>query len=958
VSLGAPSLDPAPASANLLSILKSNLRANPFLQNFKCVLELAPSTTPLAVLPGSVVDDILKENIARGPLKPIAEDLVPHVLALLTDERPLAGSQAPKRNTIFEMGTLHTRQERLCPRPSSSSQPQVRSLALLVCADGLPDCSFDNLEGGSKAAAIILKTALFPFLFPHGRGAYDGVVTLCSYLKLRAQNSFSIFTLHKLYLLMMYQLRQTVVLSNSFKQSQLERAICKFREEYPKACEEDVFKHVIKHDVPGSLPASPEWHRNQLQDLLAMVEAWGLPSLFVTFTADGISKTRWSEIDDVEKLLKRMNKNFTWQDAPVEGAALFHARLQSFLKKYIFSSAEPLLGKVLHHVIRYEEQGRSSVHAHVILWIDSSDIDKVTVEICATIPGDFDETIGKFVAPTDPLQYALFELVINKMQHKCRADGCLKGGKVCKYGFPVLKEHPDECASFNPGKSRREYFRPRPIDRINTVPYHPIVLLLWGAHCNVLRITSSSWSYYVLKYAVKCEPAERLCLDVEAAKRLGIHGVSDSQLKVIAALTMSKPLSATTVALTMLGIDTIMKSQGVSKVSSAPPALRMRFISSCRQIYIPLVDKYCARPSCLSNLTFVDYFKYYQIERRPLQSKPLIGRDGLGNFVYANADQFKLVRSTDYHPAHHAEAYSYNVLMQKIPFRSVSELLSPVQTNPSQSYFVECVLKGIISEVDDLEAHVAEYASRQLWRFEQRQQIIDLILQNYPIDELPIPGHFLADFEPCDSIQPTSIEKDTLEMLGLVDEFSSMAEAVLTADQSTVFENLQKANGIHLLSGAPGAGKTFLTQYLTHKSRTAGKKVLLLATTGSAAIRLSRVARTVHSAFKIPHDGRPLAPMFPTDPLFEAILTADIIVIDEMSMLTSYVLSLIMYRLGQIVGSPELALESKLVLLVGDHAQLPTAVCSGHNGRQSTADMSSEDKDEICFQCHISNSIW
>lgn len=266
------------------------------------------------------------------------------------------------------------------------------------------------------------------------------------------------------------------------------------------------------------------------------------------------------------------------------------------------------------------------------------------------------------------------------------------------------------------------------------------------------------------------------------------------------------------------------------------------------------------------------------------------------------------------------------------------------------------MLKGIINEVDDLEAHVAQHASRHLWRFEQRQQIIDLILQNYPIDELPIPGHFLGDFEPCNSIEPTLIEKDTLEMLGLVDEFSSMAGAVLTPDQSTVFENLQEANGIHPFSGAPGAGKTFLTQYLTYKSQIAGKKVLLLATTGSAAIHLSRVARTVHSAFKIPNDGRPLAPMFPTDPLFEAILCADIIVIDEMSMLTSYVLSLIMYRLGQIVGSPEQALESKLVLLVGDHAQLPAA-CSGHNGRR-TADISSEEKDEICFQCHISNSIW
>jgi hypothetical protein len=95
--------------------------------------------------------------------------------------------------------------------------------------------------------------------------------------------------------------------------------------------------------MPGSLPNSPEWHRNQLLDLLAMVDAWGLPSIFLTLTADEVSKIRWQEIDHLEKILKTLNKTFTWQDAPVECAAFFHARVQAFMKEHILSENGVLL---------------------------------------------------------------------------------------------------------------------------------------------------------------------------------------------------------------------------------------------------------------------------------------------------------------------------------------------------------------------------------------------------------------------------------------------------------------------------------------------------------------------------------------------------------------------------------------------------------------------------------------
>jgi hypothetical protein len=57
-----------------------------------------------------------------------------------------------------------------------------------------------------------LEFALFPFLFPKGRGFFSpgrhGFRTLTSYLRHRMHQMFSGFTLYKVFLLLMYQIQQ------------------------------------------------------------------------------------------------------------------------------------------------------------------------------------------------------------------------------------------------------------------------------------------------------------------------------------------------------------------------------------------------------------------------------------------------------------------------------------------------------------------------------------------------------------------------------------------------------------------------------------------------------------------------------------------------------------------------------------------------------------------------------
>ena len=184
--------------------------------------------------------------------------------------------------------------------------------------------------------------------------------------------------------------------------------------------------------------------------------------------------------------------------------------------------------------IHPQVQERQSLHAphsfvarrHIVLWLDGSadEIDAVCNEISACLPcdefpdrSDFD-TGSLPTLPGDDISAAqmLFIGLKRRNMHNCRPvgqSGCRKEGH-CNRGFPG-KIQTEKAAVYNDANQRYQYYRPRECDR-NVVPYHPLVALFWGAHTNIQRITSSAWSIYLLKYAVKvsalgCSPELCTC---------------------------------------------------------------------------------------------------------------------------------------------------------------------------------------------------------------------------------------------------------------------------------------------------------------------------------------------------------------------------------------------------------------------------------------------------------------
>jgi len=77
-----------------------------------------------------------------------------------------------------------------------------------------------------------------------------------------------------------------------------------------------------------------------------------LPTFFVTFTADEVSATRWSECADMESLMEEvLQHNVSHTDIPIENAALCVHRLNHFFADYLLGGPE-ILGHIDHHLIR------------------------------------------------------------------------------------------------------------------------------------------------------------------------------------------------------------------------------------------------------------------------------------------------------------------------------------------------------------------------------------------------------------------------------------------------------------------------------------------------------------------------------------------------------------------------------------------------------------------------------
>ena len=117
-----------------------------------------------------------------------------------------------------------------------------------------------------------------------------------------------------------------------------------------------------------------------------------------------------------------------------------------------------------------------------------------------------------------------------------------------------------------------------------------------------------------------------------------------------------------------------------------------------------------------------------------------------------------------------------------------------------------------------------------------------------------------------------------------------LSDMMLTQEQESVLDAIMaNPKGLHVLTKTPGNGKSFFIKYIIPYLSVKGKTVLLSETMGAASRRLSRLANTVHTTFRIPTRGY-LYCLSKSSKVLNKMKTSNVIIINKVSMMTSYML--------------------------------------------------------------------
>jgi exodeoxyribonuclease V alpha subunit len=156
-------------------------------------------------------------------------------------------------------------------------------------------------------------------------------------------------------------------------------------------------------------------------------------------------------------------------------------------------------------------------------------------------------------------------------------------------------------------------------------------------------------------------------------------------------------------------------------------------------------------------------------------------------------------------------------------------------------------------------------------------------------------------------------KESDLDLTSEIDEYERVNKVKLHKNQRQAIE-MAVNNGVSVITGGPGTGKTTIVKCLINSFKMQGKDVLLVAPTGRASKKLNEStgekASTIHRALGV--DFQNGNNLFVHNELNK--LRADVIIVDEVSMVDS---SLMYYLLKAIK-------KTAILVLVGDKNQLPS----------------------------------
>ena len=722
------------------------------------------------------------------------------------------------------------------------------------------------------------------------------------------------------------------------------------------------------------------YFKDALNNLLAMVRCLGPPTLFITLSADDL---HWPELGmllenlDYHDAARKASFLGSMREDPLMAAIHFERRFDA-LMKYVINSQEHPIGKVKDFFYRVEFQNRGSCHYHIFFWIENipQDISCDTRDILV----QYIDSVIKTDVP-DESDVELCQLV-KRLQTHGHSKYCQKTpASFCRFKFPFapcdrtkLYTHADIIQ-----KRGKFYATKRSANAGFINAYNPVILRHFRFNMDIQLVNNAeSVAYYICAYICKSEPDElRNALgnlisavfpqteNLSAFKKLW---------KVGTTVLRHRRLTAQEAAFRMSNLKMISTSRTSVYLNARPPQMRFKLLKSKLELeQLPadstdvfqsnIFDYYMARPQKLNDMSLY-YFGSWDT-RCPAPKRKMINDARIYISKYdiwftKRRKNHAIVRYPKY-PVH-SEEYYYSLLVLLLPHRSEEEILSPYETAEDAfvnkrhlldtaidfTYFsftddVDNAMRRINHFRDEmrhqeLEANDAAVGSSvTVHSSSESVHDVDQITESDNIDcnnnkangdnfESSIHEHLLTDDDDY-------IHHDIHCRMSLSDMETALKS--LTNCQRNVYKTVENHYQSMLtnpplymfISGAGGVGKSYIVNliisYIERKAVFLGKlPVKVCAPTGTAARNIR--GQTIHSLLKISlnlySDYKPVHP-YTLQLLRLEFQGVHTIFIDEVSMVSDQMLTIISRRLGEIMDK-DIPFGGLNVILVGDIFQL------------------------------------
>lgn len=707
-----------------------------------------------------------------------------------------------------------------------------------------------------------------------------------------------------------------------------------------------------------------EYWKKPHSEILSMIETYGPPTFFLTLAPadydDKDLEAYLKELDGDEKNTKQAAGLIAGDVGPV--CRYYHQKLSAMLAFLAEPGGGPL-GVIEHFVWRREYQTRGAPHWHTLLWVkDAPVLGKSSSEEVAKFIQDHItcEIPDKKTFPT------LHAKVTKYQQHHCnnycKRKKTYKNGvkTVCRFDFPraarstfELRDAPTAIAGRrNLVKNSRLYDLPRAngAERIND--YNPATMLVWVGNMDLQYVGDKAAiiGKYISKYQTKAETSHMTDVfdsiaSVEDVNRslwnYGLRSLANRECGAFEAADtlMSIPLYRTDPDTTFKWVDTsILRSRRVK-----PKKEIEKMDPNDVDVFCPsIIDThYPNRPCEMNDVCLYDYAKYWDIVKsRPIR-EPLPTFYPYGQKYVRKRKRPHIIQHYRCDPKQKPEQYFYSLLLLFKPWRRIGALKGQYDT---------------YTEAFDAEKHTLQEAMKY------HERVSEIIAAHDAVTELIEAkcrefGEENPELPDDNLLGPEALEFRRVEAQRAMQDFHDAAnlqpehdlawlESQLNPDQRRVYENIKGRLSRYVtsheknpddyeakdpmrkfVSGVGGTGKSYLIKALTQwVKQELKRKIALTAPTGAAASEIKGV--TVHRLLQLPVEhGDSLKYTRLSDHVLE-ILRAELegvvlIVIDEISMVSSMNFMMIHLRLSEIYDCHEKAPFGGInILAVGDLLQL------------------------------------